>query len=100
MDNWGSSIKRHYLKKKFFYSHINMEDITDAEEYHDLYVQSDTLLLDDVFKNFRNMYLEIYEIAPAFSYRIKISMKRSLKKTRVNLMVEKGVRDGIRHAIH
>ena len=27
---------------------------------HDLYVQSDTLLLGDVFENFRNMCLEIY----------------------------------------
>ena len=26
-------------------------------EYHDLYVQSDTLLLADVFKNFWNMCL-------------------------------------------
>ena len=49
-----------------------MEDITDADsvhakrickdvevkhlgEYHDLYVQSDALLLADVFENFRNM---------------------------------------------
>ena len=49
-----------------------MEDITDTDyvhtkrvrkdfeiqnlsEYHDLYVQSDTLMLDDVFENFRNM---------------------------------------------
>ena len=53
-----------------------MEDITDAYyahtkrvckdfeikhlgEYHDLYVQSNTLLLADVFENFRNMCLEI-----------------------------------------
>ena len=59
-----------------------MEDITDADyahakrvckdleiknlgEYHDLYVQSDTLLLADVFENFRNMYLKIYELDPA-----------------------------------
>ena len=58
-----------------------MEDITDAnyahtksvckdfeiknlEEYHDLYVQSDTSLLTDVFENFRNMCLEIYELDP------------------------------------
>ena len=34
-------------------------------EYQDLYVQSDTLLLADVFENFRNMYLEIYELDPA-----------------------------------
>ena len=59
-----------------------MEDITDADyvhakrvckyfevknlgEYHDLYVQSDTLLLADVFENFRNMFPEIYEPDPA-----------------------------------
>ena len=53
-----------------------MEDITDVEyfhaikifkdfeikklgEYRDLYVQSDTLLLGDVFENFRNMCLEM-----------------------------------------
>ena len=59
-----------------------MEDITDAVyaytkrvckdfekkklgEYHDLYVQSDILLLADVFENFRKMCLEIYELDPA-----------------------------------
>ena len=33
--------------------------------YHDLYVQSDTLLLADVFENFRNKCIEIYELVPA-----------------------------------
>ena len=33
-------------------------------EYHDLYVENDTLLLADVFENFRNMCLEIYELDP------------------------------------
>ena len=52
-----------------------MEDVTDADyahneisnsgEYHDLYVQSDTLLLADVLENFRNIYIEIYELDPA-----------------------------------
>ena len=63
-------------EKEDFYSHLNMEDITDAdyaytkrvckdfwinnlEEYHNLYVQSDTLLLADVFENFRNICLKI-----------------------------------------
>ena len=32
--------------------------------YHDLYIQSDTLMLADVFENFRNMCLEIYELDP------------------------------------
>ena len=34
-------------------------------EYHDLYVQSDTLLLADVFVNFRNMCINIYEFNSA-----------------------------------
>ena len=53
-----------------------MEDITDAaynakifelknlQENHNLYVQSDTLLLDDVFENFQNICFEIYELDP------------------------------------
>ena len=32
----------------------------NLEEYHDLYVQSDTLLLSDVFNNFPKMCLETY----------------------------------------
>ena len=56
-------------EKQAFYRHLNIEDITDANyahtkivctdfemrnlgEYHDLYVQSDILLLADVFENF------------------------------------------------
>ena len=59
-----------------------MEDITDADyahtkrvykdfgikllgEYRDLYVLSDTLLLADIFENFRNMCLEIYKLNPS-----------------------------------
>ena len=55
--------------KEAFYNNLNMEDITDVDykhakivfkylinenlgDYHDLYVQSDTLLLADVFENF------------------------------------------------
>ena len=34
-------------------------------EYYDLYIQSDTLLLADVFENFRNKSTEIYELDPA-----------------------------------
>ena len=31
-------------------------------DYHDLYVQSDLLLLADVFENFRSKCMEIYEL--------------------------------------
>ena len=76
-----NSMKHHYLKKKDFYSHLNMQNITAADyvhpkrvcedfeinlgKYHDLYVQSDTLLLADVFENFRNICLKIYVLDPA-----------------------------------
>ena len=82
-----------------FYSQLNMEDITDAdyahakrvckdfeiknlEEYHNLYVQSHTLLLADVFENFQNMCLKIYELDPAkfLSAPGFISMASSFKK--------------------
>ena len=66
-------------EKEDFYSNLDMGDITDADyaytkrvykdfeiknigEYHDLHVQSDTLLLVNVFGNFRNICLEIYEL--------------------------------------
>ena len=34
-------------------------------DYHDLHLQNDTLLLADVFENFRNKCTEIYELDPA-----------------------------------
>ena len=40
-------------------------EIKSLGEYHGLHIQSDTLLLADVFENFRNMSLGIYELDPA-----------------------------------
>ena len=40
-------------------------EVKDLGEYYDLYVQSDTLLLADVFNNFRNMCIKICELDPA-----------------------------------
>ena len=34
-------------------------------EYHDLNVQYDTLLLPDVFENFRDKCIKIYKLDPA-----------------------------------
>ena len=80
-----------------------MEDITDAEyahgkrvckdfeiknlgEYHDLFVQSDTLLLADVFENFRSMCIEIYKLHPAkFLSAPGLAWQAALKKTKVKL---------------
>ena len=81
MDDWEKFNETLLPEKENFYSHLNMEDITDAgcahakrvcedfgikylREYHDLHVQSDTLLLADVFQNFRNTFLGTYELNP------------------------------------
>ena len=83
--------------KENFYSCLNMEDITDFNykhakrvfrefkvnnlgDYHDLYVKSDTLLLADMFENFRNKCLETYELDPAYFFvTIRISMASLFK---------------------
>ena len=51
-----------------------------------MYIQSDTLLLADVFENFRNMYLKIYELDPAkFLSAPGLAWQAALKKTKVKL---------------
>ena len=80
-------------------------------DYHDLYVQSDTLSLADVFGNFRNKCIEIYELDPAhFVSAPGLVWQACLKKTRVRLelltdidmllIVEKGIRGEICHSMH
>ena len=66
MDSWQRFDETPLPDKEAFYSNLNIEDITDVDymhgkavfeylinknlgDYHDLYVQSDTLLLADVF---------------------------------------------------
>ena len=75
-------MKHDYHLKKIFYSELNLEDISDEDyaqaqkvwevieinnrgEYHDLYVQSDTLLLADVFEKFRDKCIKIYRLDPS-----------------------------------
>ena len=114
--------------KESFYSSLNLENIDDIDyrhgnnvfkkfklknlgEYHDLYVQSDTILLADVFENFRNMCIKVYELDPAHFLSLPgLAWQACLKKTNVKLelltdydmllMVEEGIRGGICHAIH
>ena len=114
--------------KEAFYSSLNMEDIADVNhryskrvfknfnnknlgDYHDLYVQSDSLLLADVFENFRNKCIEIYELDSAhFLTAPGLAWQACLKKTKTELelltnvnlllMIEKGIRGITCHAIH
>ena len=41
------------------FEELKLKNVGDC---HDLYVQSDILLLVDIFENFRNKYIEIYEL--------------------------------------
>ena len=82
IDSWERFNETSLPDKEGFYSSLNIEDLTNVDhrhvkrvfknlsnknlgDYHDLYVQSDTLLLADVFENFRNMCIKVYEFDPA-----------------------------------
>ena len=81
------------------------------EDYHNLCVSSDTLLLAYVFGNLTNMCSEIYELgsakllsAPGLAWW-EIKKKTKIKLdflTDINmlLMVEKGIGEGIGHSIY
>ena len=63
--------------------------LNNLGEYPDLYVQSDTLLLPDVFENFRNKSLEVYELDPAHFLSLPgLAWQACLKKTNIELELE------------
>ena len=127
MDEWNKFDEKELPCKESFYSNLTMEDISDTDykhaknvfekfnlnnlgDYHDLYVRSDTLLLADVFENFRNACLNNYELDPAhFTSLPGLAWQACLKKTNVELelitdydmllMIEDGIRGGICYVI-
>ena len=81
MNSWERFNETSMPDKEAFYSNLYIEDITDVDhrhakrvfknlsnknlgDYHDFYVQIDTLLLADVFENFRNICIKVYELDP------------------------------------
>ena len=128
MDTWKKFDETSLPDEKSFYSSLTMENISDIDyrhgnnvfkkfklnnlgEYHDLYVQSDTLLLADAFKNFRKTCIEVYELDLANFLSVPgLAWQACLKKTNVKLesltdydmllMVKEGIRGGLCHAIH
>ena len=127
MDNWERFNETSLPSKESFYSNLNMKNIEDIDyrhgnnvfnkfklnnlgDYHDLYVQRDTLLLADVFENFRDMCLKEYELDPAHFLSLPgLAWQACLKKTNIKLelltnydmllMVEEGIKGGICHSI-
>ena len=103
MDNWERFNEAPLPDKESFYSELNKEGITDDDyvhaqkvwkvfkikdlgEYYDLYAQTDTLLLADVYEKFRDKWIEIYEIDPAhFLSAPGLTWQACLKKTGIKL---------------
>ena len=125
MGNWEKFDETTTPPKEAFYSKLNLEDISNVDyahtqkvhtlknrgEYHVLYAQNDSLLFADVFENFRNMCLKIYELDPVYFLSAPgLTWQACLSKTGVKLelltyydmlpMVEKGIRSGICQATH
>ena len=127
MDSWERFDETSLSDKEAFYSNLNMENITDVDhrharsvfkslnnknlgDYHDLYVKSDILLLDDMFENFTNTCIEVYELdsahllsAPGLAWQACLKKKVELElitNVEMLLMIEKGIRGGMCHAIY
>ena len=79
MDSWNKFNQDKLSPMSNFYSELTMENIPNSDyrhaqrvfktfnnknlgDYHDLYVQSDILLLADVFENLRNECLKTYDL--------------------------------------
>ena len=128
MDSWKRFKEESLSDKESFYSKLNKGGISDEDyahaqkvwdaikiknlgEYHDLYVQSDTALLADVFESFRDKCLEIYELDPAhFLSAPGVAWQACLKRIQVEielltdndmlLMFEERIRGGMCQATH
>ena len=101
MDSWNRFNETSLPDKKGFYSRLNIESIIDIDythatrvfkefkmnnlgDYHDLYVQSDTLLLADIFENFRDVSLKIYGLDPVYFVSLPGFAWHACLKVKVN----------------
>ena len=98
MDSWDRFNDTSLPPKESCYSELNLEDISDKDylhaqkvwdefgirnldKYHDLYVQTDTLLLADFYEKFRDKCIEIYGLDPShFSSSPGLAWQACLKK--------------------
>ena len=128
VDSWDKFEETHLHTIDKFYSKLNMSGISEAEyqhaqnvwnkfnlknmgDYHDLYLETDVVLLANVFESFRKLCLDNYGLDPAHFYTAPgLAWKACLKKTGVNLellkdpdmllMFESGIRGGITQSVH
>ena len=100
-DSWERFDETSLPDKKYLSSELNLEDISDSDynhaqkvleefctdvgDYHDLYVQCDTLLLADVFEKFRDKCIEIYGLDPShFLSAPGLAWQACLKRQKLN----------------
>ena len=123
MDSMEKFENKELPKIEDFYSTLNEEHISEKDynhakevwnafriknmgEYHDLYLQSNVLLLTDVFENFRNTCMQYYGLDPCHYFTSPgLSWDTMLKMTKVKLelmtdinmyqFIEKGMRGGV-----
>ena len=128
MDSWDRFEEKRLPSIDECYSKLNMSRISEKDyqhackvwnefglknmgDYHDLYLETDVLLLANVFESFRKVCLDNYELDPAHFYTAPgLAWKACLKKTGVNLellkdpdmllMFERGIRGGITQLVH
>ena len=128
MDSWERFNETKIPTRKDFYNKITQQDISEEDynhavnvwntfniknlgEYHDLYVQVDTLQLSDIVENFRKMCTRIYQLDPAYFISTpSLAWQACLKKTNVKLelltdvemllMIKNGIPGGICQSIH
>ena len=103
MDSWEKFDETILSPKEVSHSNLNLKDISNEDytraqkvwdvfeiknlgEYHDLNVKSDMLLLAEVFGNFRNKCLKIYELDPIYFVSAPgLAWQACLKKTGIKL---------------
>ena len=127
MDSWNKFNQDKLPPINNFYSELTMENIIYSDyrhaqrvfktfnnknlgDYDDLYVQSDVLLLADVFENFRNQCLKTYDLDPAYFLTLSsLAWQACLETTKIKLhlitdqemllMIEERIRGGITQVI-
>ena len=128
MDSWYKFEEKRSPSIEDFYSKLNMSGISEKDhqhackvwnefglknmgDYHHLYLETDVILLANVFESFRKVCLDNYGLDPAHFYTAPgLAWKACLKKTGVNLelikdpdmllMFECGIRGGITQSVH
>lgn len=123
MDSWEKMEETQLPPQKNFYDELNDSGISDEEyalaqkvwdtfeirtmrEYTDIYLKTDVLLLADIFENFRNTSIKLYELDIAHYYTLPgYSWDCMLKFTNVQIelftdidhlmFVEKSLRGGL-----